>query len=183
MTEFTLYTETNAPEESRAMLEDSLKGFGMIPNLHAVMSESPGLLKAYKSIHELFMNSDFNKEELTVIWQTINVENACHYCVPAHTAIAKSMGVSDEISEALRNETQLPDNRLEALRSFTLSILRNRGNVDEGEVDAFLAAGYTRRHILEVILGVSQKTMSNYTNHLANTPIDDPFQPFAWEKK
>jgi alkylhydroperoxidase family enzyme len=92
------------------------------------------------------------------------------------------MGVSDDISEALRNETPLPSDRLEALRAFTVSVVRDRGNVDNDTVQIFLNAGFTRRHILEVILGVSQKVMSNYINHLAKTPVDAPFKKFEWTK-
>ena len=182
MTDFTLHTVETAPEESKALLDDSIKAFGMIPSLHATMAEAPGLLAAYKEIHEHFVNSSFTKEEITVVWQTINVEHACHYCVPAHTGIAKSMGVDDAITDALRNETALPNARLGALRDFTLSVVRERGNVDDGAVQAFLDAGYTRRQILEVILGLSQKIMSNYTNHLANTPVDKAFEKFVWHK-
>lgn len=182
MTTFTLHDETTAPDDSKPLLADSKKAFGMIPGLHAVMAEAPGLLEAYKRVHDLFANSSFDKDEITVIWQTINVENACHYCVPAHTGIAKSMGVDDAITDALRNETPLPNARLEALRDFTLSVVRDRGNVDDSKVQAFLDAGFTKRQILEVILGYSQKVMSNYTNHLANTPVDKPFQKFEWRK-
>lgn len=182
MTEFTLHTEDTAPVASKPLLADSMKTYGMMPGLHAVMAESPGLLEAYKTVGELFVNSSFDKDEITVVWQSINVEHACHYCVPAHTGIAMSMGVSDDISDALRNETLLPNARLEALRTFTLSVVRNRGYVDDSAVQAFLDAGFTRRQILEVILGVSQKVMSNYTNHLANTPVDAPFRKLVWQK-
>lgn len=180
MTKFTLHTEESAPEASRAFLADSKKSYGMIPGLHAVISESPGLLEAYKTVGDLFVNSSFDKDELTVIWQSVNVEHNCYYCVPAHTGVAKSMGVSDEVSNALRNETPLPNTHLEALRTFTLSVVRNRGNVDDGEVQAFLDAGFNQRQILEVILGVSMKVMSNYTNHIADTPVDGVFSRFAW---
>ena len=90
--------------------------------------------------------------------------------------------MDDAITEALRNETALPNARLEALRDFTLSVVRGRGEVDESEVQAFIDAGFTQRQILEVVLGVAQKVMSNYTNHLTRTPVDAPFQPFAWNK-
>lgn len=183
MTEFTLHTIETAPEDSKALLKKSYDAFGMVPGLHAVMAEAPGLLEAYQKAHELFINSSFDKDEITVVWQTINVENNCHYCVPGHTGIAKSMGVDDAITEALRNETALPNEKLEALRDFTLSVVRDRGNVDESKVQAFLEAGFTKQNILEVILGYSQKIMSNYTNHFANTPVDKPFQKFEWHKK
>ncbi|MEO0809047.1 MAG: carboxymuconolactone decarboxylase family protein [Pseudomonadota bacterium] len=182
MTEFTLHDETTVPEESRPLLEKSKAAFGRLPGLHKVMAEAPGLLEGYQKLHELFMNSSFDKDELTVVWQAINVENQCHYCVPAHTGIAKSMGVDDAITDALRNETPLPNARLEALRNFTLSVVRDRGNVDDSKVQAFLDAGFTKRQILEVILGYAQKVMSNYTNHLANTPVDPVFEKFAWQK-
>lgn len=182
MIDFQLHDQTTAPEDSKPLLAGSLKAFGMIPGLHAVMAEAPGLLEAYQRVHELFANSSFDKDELTVVWQSINVEHACHYCVPAHTAIAKSMGVDDAISDALRNRTPLPNARLEALRTFTLSVVRGRGHVDEQEVQAFLDAGFTKRQILEVVLGVAQKVMSNYTNHLADTPVDKPFQKFSWQQ-
>jgi alkylhydroperoxidase family enzyme len=71
---------------------------------------------------------------LTVVWQSINVEHACHYCVPAHTGIAAMMKVDEAITEALRNETANP--KLEALRTMTLSIVRNRGHVAEEELAA-----------------------------------------------
>ena len=180
MTTFTLHDETTAPEASKPLLAKAKASMGMVPNLFAVMAEAPSLLEAYQTVHELFANSSFDKDELTVVWQTINVENACHYCVPAHTGIAKSMGVDDAITNALRDKTPLPNARLEALRDFTLSIVRDRGNVDEAKVQAFLDAGFTKRQVLEVILGYAQKVMSNYTNHLANTPVDKPFQQFEW---
>ena len=182
MTKFTLHNETSAPEDSKPLLEHSKQVFGFVPNLHRVMAEAPGVLDAYKKVHEFFLNSSLDKDERTVVWQTINVEHACHYCVPAHSGIAKSMGVDDAIDKALRNETPLPNAHLEALRTFTLSVVRNRGNVDDQAVQAFLDAGFTKRQILEVILGVSQKVMSNYINHLAHTPVDDVFQKFEWEK-
>ena len=180
MTKFTLHTEETAPEASKPLLADSKKSFGMIPGLHAVMADAPVLLEAYKTIGDLFVNSIFDKDEITVIWQSVNVEHACFYCVAAHTGVAKSMSVSDDITEALRNETPLPNARLEALRTFTLSVVRNRGNADDGTVQAFLDAGFTQRQILEVILGVSMKVMSNYTNHLANTPVDGVFAKYTW---
>lgn len=182
MTEFTFYDESTAPDDSKSLLAKSKKENGMIPNLHAVMAEAPGLLEAYQRLNQLFLDSSFDDEETTVVWQTINVEHACHYCVPAHTAIAKSMKVDDAITEALRNETPLPTARLEALRDFTLAVVRGRGNVDDSTIQAFLDAGFTKRQILEVILGTAQKVMSNYTNHLADTPIDKPFQKFEWHK-
>jgi len=183
MTEFTIHDETTAPEDIQDFLMQTKKRNGFIPNLHGIMAEAPGLLEGYRAINDLFLKSSFNRDEITVIWQSVNVENNCHYCVPAHTMVAKGMKIDPEITEALRNETPLANAKLEALRTFTLQVARQRGVVDDNDVQAFLDAGYTKRNILEVILGLSQKVMSNYTNHLANTPLDAPFKSVAWEKK
>ncbi|PAV26121.1 carboxymuconolactone decarboxylase [Tamilnaduibacter salinus] len=183
MSDFPIHDENTAPEESRPLVEDSQKAMGMIPSLHGVMAESPQTLEAYQTLHDLVMNSSFDKDEQTVLWQTINVEHACHYCVPAHTGIAKSMGVSDEITNALRDETPLPDAKLEALRTFVLAVVRKRGNVSPDDLNAFYEAGYGHRQVLEVVLGTAQKVLSNYINHIAETPVDAPFQDFLWTKK
>jgi alkylhydroperoxidase family enzyme len=104
----------------------------------------------------LFVASSFNEEELTVVWQTINVEHEC-YCVPAHTAIAGMMKVDNDITEALRNRTPLANSKLETLRNMTLSMVRNRGNVSQEDLTAFYAAGYGEQQVLDIILGLSQK--------------------------
>ena len=182
MTTLKIHNIETAPTEAKPLLENSQKAYGMIPGLHGVLAASPQLLKAYQELHQLFTETSFNNDELTVVWQTINVEHACHYCVPAHTGIAKMMKVDDAIINALRDETPLADAKLEALRTFTLSLTRNRGNVSQADLEAFYAAGYGEQQVLEIILGLSQKVISNYTNHIANTPVDAAFQPFAWKK-
>ncbi|SDW09179.1 carboxymuconolactone decarboxylase family protein [Flavobacterium degerlachei] len=182
MTTLKIHTIESAPEASKALLEGSQKAYGMIPGLHGVLAGSPGLLNAYQTLHELFVASSFNEEELTVVWQTINVEHECHYCVPAHTAIAGMMKVDNAITEALRNRTPLANPKLEALRNMALSMVRNRGNVSEEDLTTFYAAGYGEQQVLDIILGLSQKVISNYTNHIAKTPVDAPFQKFAWSK-
>jgi alkylhydroperoxidase family enzyme len=183
MTEFKIFDQNNAPEKSRPILEKSLKTRGMIANLHGVMAGAPGLLEGYQKLHQLATETSFSKEELTVVWQTLNVEHNCHYCVPAHTAIANGMKVDAAITEALRNETPLPTDKLEVLRAFTLDLTRSRGLVSEEAVSTFLEAGFSQQNILEIILVLAQKVMSNYTNHLAQTPLDKPFQKSAWEKE
>jgi len=183
MSTLKIHNIESATKESKALLEKSKKAYGMIPNLHGVLAESPGLLDAYQNLHELFQNSSFNNEELTVVWQTINVEHECHYCVPAHTGIANMMEVDSTITEALRNRTEMPSKKLQTLHETTLSMVRNRGNISKTELEDFFKAGYTQRQLLEIILGLSQKVISNYTNHIAETPVDDAFKKFEWNKE
>ncbi len=182
MTDFPSHDIDTAPEASKPLLEKSQKAFGRLPGLHKVLAESPQAYEGYQVLHKLFTETDFDADEMTVVWQAINVENECHYCVPAHTGIAKMMKVSDDLSDALRNEMPLQSEKLDALRTFTLRMLRSRGNVTEVQMKEFFDAGYGHRAVLDVILGLAQKTMSNYINHVAKTPIDEVFQPLAWTR-
>lgn len=178
---FEVHSKTTAPVESKPLLVNSFAAFGMIPNLHGVMAESPAMLEAYQVLRKLFKQTSFNAEELTVIWQTINVEHDCHYCVPEHTVVAHLRQVDSAITKALRNRAVLPKHSLQVLHLTTLALVRNRGHLTTDEILEFFEAGYEKRQLLEIILGISQKVMSNYVNHLAETPLDKAFEKFAWE--
>ncbi|MEM9429178.1 MAG: carboxymuconolactone decarboxylase family protein [Pseudomonadota bacterium] len=182
MSTFPSHDLDTAPEGSKPLLEKSKAAFGRLPGLHKVLAESPQAFEAYQLLHKLFTETEFDAEELTVVWQAINVEHECHYCVPAHTGIAKMMKVSDEITEALRNETPLPTPKLEALRAFTVQMVRERGNVSADQMQAFFDAGYGHRAVLDIVLGLAQKTMSNYINHMAETPVDEVFHSLLWTR-
>ncbi|MBO9479468.1 carboxymuconolactone decarboxylase family protein [Shimia sp. R11_0] len=182
MTTFPRYTAETAPEAAKERLVASEKAYGFLPGLYQVMAGAPQLLETYQRTHEAFVSTSFDNTELTVVWQTINVEHECHYCVPAHTGIAHSMNVDAGVIDALRNETPLADPKLEALRTFTLALVRGRGHVAPEAYEVFYAAGYGTQQVLEIILGLSQKILSNYTNHVAQTAVDPAFEPFAWSK-
>ena len=176
---FTLHDKETAPEAARAELEKSEKAFGFVPGLHRVLAEAPSVLTAYKEMHAHFQNSSFDAAELTVVWQAINVENACHYCVPAHTGIAHLMKVDAALIGALNDGAPLPSDKLQALKDTTLALMRNRGHLSDAELKRFQAAGYGNRQLLEILLGLAQKTISNYANHLADTPVDEPFRKYV----
>ncbi|MEA2079899.1 MAG: carboxymuconolactone decarboxylase family protein, partial [Pseudomonadota bacterium] len=177
-----IHTQKTAPVASKPLLDKTLKAYGMVPNLYGVLAEAPKALEAYKLLATLFKDTSLTTTEQHVVWLTINYENDCGYCVPAHTGLAKLDAVPDDVIEALRNGTPIADHRLEALRAFTIQVVNQRGWVTDGDVEMFLGAGYTQQNILEVILGMAQKVISNYTNHLANTPVDAAFKKFAWQK-
>lgn len=179
MNNLDILTLENAPDKSKTFLNDSVNAFGFIPNLHGVMAAAPNLLKGYQTLHSLFQNSSFNADELTVVWQTINVEHDCHYCVPAHAMIAQSMKVDEELVNALRNGTAMPNSKLQALYDTTLKVVRQRGKISEDDVKHFYSVGYGPQQLLEIVLGLSQKVMSNYVNHFADTPLDKAILPFA----
>lgn len=182
MTIFKTHSISSAPISAKPLLEKSLQIMGIVPNLHGVLANAPIVLAAYQSLHDFFINTSFDDKELTVIWQTINIEHDCRYCVPAHTFIAQTMQVESALIQALRKQQPMPTAKLQVLRDMTASIVRKRGNVDTDELAAFYAAGYQQQQVLEIILGVSQKLISNYTNRIAKTDLDDVFKPFVWHK-
>ena len=179
MSQFTIHTEETAPPASRQMLEASRNAVGFVPSLFGVLAEAP---KAYQALAQYFEDTSLTTTEQHVVWLTVNYENDCGYCVPAHTGLAKLDGVADDVIQALRDGSPLADPKLEALRPFTIEVVNQRGWVPDESVQAFLGAGYTKQKVLEVVLGVAHKVFSNYTNHVAETPVDSVFPKFAWEK-
>jgi alkylhydroperoxidase family enzyme len=182
MSTFQSHTIDTAPAASKTGLDDARHAFGFVPNLQSYMAESPELLAGYAALWDLFSKSTLTPHEQQVVYLTSNFENNCHYCMAGHSALAKMIKMDAAVITALRAGTPLPDAKLEALHRFATAVVRERGFVPEAEVDAFLAAGYTRRNVFEVILGVATKVMSNYTNHIVHTPYDAFMKGNEWTK-
>jgi len=181
MTSFTTHTIESAPAGSKPILTAAKQSLGFVPNLYGVLAESPAMLAAYKSLGGLFdTQSSFNATERQIVLLATSYDNECHYCMAAHTTLAGMQAVPNDVVQAVRNGEQIADPRLEALRSFTIKVVRDRGWVSKGDTQAFLDAGFTRAQLLEVILGVGMKTLSNYVNHVACIPLDDAFKASAW---
>tara|TARA_R110002049_G_scaffold234002_3_gene407329 strand:+ start:15391 stop:15927 length:537 start_codon:yes stop_codon:yes gene_type:complete len=173
--EFEINTSTSAPETACEILNSVKRKFGFLPNLLGVMSSSPELLSAYLKLGELFEQTSLTTEEQDLVLLTISVNNDCGYCVAAHTTIAKMHEIPSEFVNQIRTNQPLADSKLEALRNFTYEIVSSKGWPSEKTKTAFLYAGYNNQQALEVILAVGMKTLSNYTNHLAGTPVDKEF--------
>lgn len=154
---------------------------GMVPNMYGAMANLPPLLAAYQYGYRLFRSeAGFAPVEQEVVLLAISRENACHYCVAAHSFLADTAGVPAEVTDAIRNDEPIPDARLEALRSFTQTMVRTRGNPAREEAERFLRAGYSESQILGVILAIGVKVLSNYTNHIFHTEVDDAFAGRRW---
>ncbi len=178
---FTYYEPDNAPEKSKALMEASQANFGMIPNLHKILAEAPATYEAYNQTFSLFMRStSLSPVEQQVVFMTSNYENNCHYCVPGHTWMMKAAKMPEDVIEALREGTTLPDPKLEALHQYTKGLLDKRGHIGDDALNAFLSAGYTKQQALEVLTGLAAKLISNFTNAITHTAVDDAMKPFAW---
>ncbi|NMG21378.1 carboxymuconolactone decarboxylase family protein [Brasilonema bromeliae] len=180
--DFTIYTVETAPENSKEALIKAKEVFGFIPNLEGICAEAPALLKAGMALWDLFSTTSFSPIEQQVIYLAANYENECHYCMAAHSGLAKMVGMSSEDIQALRNGTLLRDPKLQALRHFTGRMVQARGWVEDYEIESFMAAGYGKQQVLEVILGIAVKVIHNYTNHIAKTPLDKVFKANTWSK-
>jgi AhpD family alkylhydroperoxidase len=171
MTAFAQHGLDTAPEGSRARLANVKSAWGFVPTLHATLAESPVALEAYDTLFGLVAKSTLTPVEQQVAYQAINVFHECEYCVAGHTFLSRKAGVPEAAIQAIRNgEPVAGDARLEALRRFAEAAVRERGFVGDGAVEAFLAAGFTRANVLEVVTVAATKTISNYTNHIARTP-------------
>jgi uncharacterized peroxidase-related enzyme len=175
--DFTIYTPDNAPEKSQTLLNTANKNYGLAPNLYGELAESPAVLEGYIKLNEILGNTSFSPVEQQLAVLAVSIENECHYCAAAHsTVLKKQLNVDETIVEAVRNGDEVPDEKLDALVTYIRKNVKQRGFVEEHDLQAFLDAGYTKQHVLEVNLVISLKTISNYTNHLAETPVDEAFK-------
>lgn len=181
MTDFATYTLETVPEKGRETLETVNQAYGFVPHLLGTMVEAPALAQAYLDIGKNFAATSLNETERQVVLLTTSRINECGYCMAAHTAIAGLNKVPAAVIDALRDDKPIEDDRLEALRQLTVAVVEKRGWLVPSDIEAFIAAGWERQQVLEVVLGVAMKTLSNYTNHIADTPLDEPFRAAEWQ--
>jgi len=180
MTQYPVHTPGTAPAASARQLEQIRQTVGFVPNLAGVLADAPAALEGYFSLAAIFDKTSLSPTERQVVLLAVSRENRCEYCMAAHTVIARMQSVPEAVVASIRNDASVADTKLEALRDFTTTVVRKRGVLDAAEIAAFLDAGYSRAHILEVLVGVAMKTISNYTNHIAATPLDEAFASAAW---
>jgi len=149
------------------------KKLGFIPNLIKVFGNSPATLQTYLSLGELTASGNFThkfREQLALV---IAEENNCNYCLSAHTAIGKMIGLSEQEIIESRKANALSTKEQAGLQ-FAQSVTKNRGKVSSEELKAVKEAGFTDEDILEIVLNVVSNTLTNYVNHIAETEIDFP---------
>jgi len=181
MSQFTIHTVDSAPAASRETIEAVQKKYGFLPNLLGELAAAPAALKAYTTLSELLSQTSLSPVAQQVVLVAASMANGCHYCVAAHTAGLKMAWLADDQIDALRAGRSLADSKLEALRVFTISVVERRGRIGDADLQRFFDAGYAKEQVFEILLGVAMKTLSNYSNHIADTPLDKQLQPFAWE--
>lgn len=179
MSLFTKHTETTAPQGAAEVLARVKDRYGFIPNLAAMVAESPLTLDAVLNLSGAFDKTSFTDVERQVILITISVVNGCDYCKTVHTALGRKAGLDDLTVRSLLALAPLPDAKLNALRDFTRALVEERGRLQEEQVCGFLNAGYTNSQVFEVIMGVALKTLTNYSNHLTGARPNPEFVAMA----
>ncbi|MGD9968760.1 MAG: carboxymuconolactone decarboxylase family protein [Hyphomonadaceae bacterium] len=173
MANFPLHTIMSAPGGAKPFLAMAQRVYKRVPNLAATLAESPPAIEAYFALDGLFARSELSEAERKIVLLAAAIEQECHYCTAFHLHAAATAGVGEATLTALREGAVLDDLRLEALRSFTVAVVRRRGVGCDAETEAALEHGYSRAALLDVMLGVALEIFANYVNHIAETPIDD----------
>lgn len=173
---FTVHNKNSAPDALKPVFDQVQKAYGFIPNLYGIFANSPVALHTYLSVLDLLdKHAALDAQEQQLVMLAVSAENGCDYCVAAHSAVAKMAQVPDDQIEAVRENRPLGDAKRTVLVRFARKTIEHRGWTPPADIEAFLAAGYTQQHVLDVLAIAAIKTLSNYTNHLANTPIDAAF--------
>ncbi|APE30198.1 alkylhydroperoxidase [Halomonas aestuarii] len=176
-------TLDNADAKAKPLLEQANDQLGFVPNMYAGMAKAPGVLDTYLHGYALFReDSGFAPPEQEVVFLTISRLNGCGYCMSAHSMLADKMSqVPAEVLEAIRHDQPIPDERLAALSRFTRVMFETRGMPTEADVKAFLDAGFEEQQVLQIVLALAVKTLSNYANHVNHPEIDEAFAGYAWK--
>jgi AhpD family alkylhydroperoxidase len=173
-------TLASAPPAARRIMEATVRELGYLPVAVGRLATSPQLLEGFLKVSAMFEATTLDPIAREVVVLTIATRNGCHVCVAMHTVKLTALDASPELIAALRNQRPLDDERLEAIRGFTLAVIAATGDVDADVLRALLAHGYTSQNALEVVLGIGSYTMSTFANRLIRAPLDDQLTPFAW---
>ncbi|OIQ98100.1 carboxymuconolactone decarboxylase family protein [mine drainage metagenome] len=168
MVNFTFHTPENTSGPTKELLTGIQKGYGFFPNLYGYMAEAPTTVEAYLALNDLVSKTSLTPGQQQVALLAVSVENGCDFCTVAHRAMGKMKKANEQTLTAVSSHSTINNPHDRALAAFAQSVTKNRGRPSESEVQAFLDAGFNKQQILEVILIVSIKTLSNYINHLTH---------------
>lgn len=180
MKRFESFKTDDVPNESKTMLKSIESKYGFVPNLVAGIARSPQLLKSYVELSENFEASSLSEEEQQIVLLTVSRFNECEYCTSVHSMAAEKAGIEWDTVEKIRNREKISNERYEALRTFTERVVKDKGTIPHDVHTQFKNAGFNQRNALDVMVGVTLKTLTNSTNHLIETPLDKQFQKRAW---
>lgn len=175
MKTFTIPTAATVSPANQAIFEQLKKGLGMVPNLYATFAHSEHALGNYLALQNA--KSSLTAKEREVINLVVSQVNACAYCLAAHTALGGMVGFTPEQIIAIRKGGAAFDPKLDALARLVKSAAELRGHAAPELVDAFFAAGYTEGHLVDAVVVIGDKIITNYLHALTKVPVDFPAAP------
>jgi AhpD family alkylhydroperoxidase len=175
MTTFNIPTRDQVSPVNQAHFDTLKKGLGMVPNLYATLAHSETALGSYMALQSA--KSSINGKAREVVNLVVSQVNSCAYCLAAHTVIGKMVGFDDAQIMELRHGRASFDAKLDALAVLVKNIAVERGHADPALVDAFLAAGWTQENLVDAIVTIGDKTVTNYLNGTTKVPVDFPAAP------
>jgi uncharacterized peroxidase-related enzyme len=165
-----------ATGKTKEIYDGLQKKMGKVINIFKGMGNSPAALQAYLSMSGALADGMLAPEDREAVYLAVSQSNGCHYCVSAHTMIAKRGGMSDEQILAIR-KFQPQSDKHKALVKFVLKVMDTKGFVADADVQAVRTAGYNDGQIAEAVAYIGLATYSNLFNHVFNTPLDFPEAP------
>jgi alkylhydroperoxidase family enzyme len=181
MTSFPVYTPESAPERSKPALQQLQATFGMIPNIAGAMATSPVLINSLVALFGNVHGGSFTEAQVQIVLLTDAVTNGSTWAVAFHTALALKEGIDPADVHAIRNGRLPKDRKFSALSGLAKTMIGKRGRLDDEDINRFLATGFGKDHLLEVIAAVAASTITNYTGSITKPPLEAPFQEHAWQ--
>ncbi len=175
MAAFNVPTKSEVSDKNQQIFNDLEKGLGFVPNLYAYYAKNDTALGDYLKLQE--RKTTLSKREKEIVNLVTSQYNDCYYCQSAHTVIAGLNGFSNDQILEIRNGSASFDPQLNALAKFTLSIVSNRGKVSEESKNDFFAAGYSEENMIDVVMNIGDKTISNFIHNIAGFEVDFPGAP------
>jgi uncharacterized peroxidase-related enzyme len=172
---FTVPTRTEVSPANQAIFDNLKSGLGFVPNLYAYYAKNETALGDYLALQN--RKSTLKAKEREVVNLVTSQVNDCRYCQAAHTALGKMNGFTEAQILELRGGSASFDSKLDALVRFTKSVVENRGRATTQAKDAFFAVGYTEANLIDVVIVIGDKIISNYIHNLTGFAIDFPAAP------
>lgn len=169
---FAIPTRGEVSTNNQALFDNLQKKLGFVPNLYAYYAKNETALGDYLTFQN--RKSTLRGKQREVVNLVTSQVNGCQYCQSAHTAIGKMNGFTDEQILEIRKGSALFDNKLNALAKFTSSVVEHRGRATEEIKEAFFAAGYDEANMIDVLIVIGDKIISNYLHNLTGFEIDFP---------
>jgi uncharacterized peroxidase-related enzyme len=172
---FPVPTRDTVSEANKAIFDKLQSGLGMVPNLYATLAHSPTALGDYLTLQN--RKSSLKAKEREVINLVVSQVNECEYCLAAHTALGKMNGFSDPQILEIRHGEAPFDARLNALAKFVRSVVERRGKPTDEATAALVNAGYSRENIVDIVITIGDKVITNFLHGVTKVPVDFPAAP------